>query len=101
MAPLYDIVTTVADIPRDVPALSLAGTKKWWQRKTLERFAVTHLLLPVGKIGRIFQEMAEAVNDTRALLATRMTDHPEFREVGSRMLTAWDEGVREQTCGHP
>jgi serine/threonine-protein kinase HipA len=28
LAPVYDMVTTVAYIPRDVPALSLAGTKQ-------------------------------------------------------------------------
>lgn len=93
LAPVYDVVTTVAYIPRDVPALSLAGTKKWWPRKILEKFAVIHLALPVGKVGQIFEEVAEAVNDTRGMLTTYMEDHPEFREVGSRMLAAWDDGV--------
>ena len=93
LAPVYDMVTTVAYIPRDVPALSLAGTKKWWPRKILEKFAVVHLALPVGKVGQIFEEVAEAVNDTRGILTTYMEDHPEFREVGSRMLAAWNESV--------
>jgi len=52
LAPVYDMVTTVAYIPKDVPALSLAGTKKWWPRKILEKFALAHLALPVGKVGR-------------------------------------------------
>jgi len=93
LAPVYDMVTTAAYIPRDVPALSLAGTKKWWPRKILEKFAVIHLALPVGKVGHIFEEVAEAVNDTRVILTTYMEDHPEFREVGGRMLAAWDDGV--------
>jgi serine/threonine-protein kinase HipA len=93
LAPVYDMVTTVAYVPRDVPALSLAGTKKWWPRKLLEKFAVTHLALPVGKVGGIFEEVAEAVNDTRSSLTAYMGDHPEFREVGNRMLAAWNEGV--------
>jgi serine/threonine-protein kinase HipA len=93
LAPLYDLVTTVAYIPRDVPALALAGTKKWWPRKVLEKFAVTHLSLPVGKILHIFEETADAVNDTRGELATYMENHMGFRDVGDRMLAAWDEGV--------
>jgi serine/threonine-protein kinase HipA len=93
LAPVYDMVTTVAYIPRDVPALSLAGTKKWWPRKVLEKFAVIQLSLPVGKVGQIFEEAAEAMNDTRGMLTAYMADHPEFREVGGRMLAAWNEGV--------
>lgn len=95
LAPVYDMVTTVAYIPRDVPALSLAGAKKWWSRKILEKFAVIHLSLPVGKVGQIFEEVADAVNDTRGMLTAYMEDHPEFRDVGVMMLAAWNEGVTE------
>ncbi|AJY68422.1 phosphatidylinositol kinase [Geobacter sulfurreducens] len=95
LAPVYDMVTTVAYIPKDVPALSLAGTKKWWPRKILEKFALAHLALPVGKVGQIFEEVAEGVNDTRSMLSAYMEGHPEFRDVGTRMLAAWDEGVTD------
>ncbi len=93
LAPVYDMVTTAAYIPKDVPALSLAGTKKWWQRKILEKFAVSHLALPVGKIKQIFEEIADGVNDTQGMLSEYIEEHPEFQEVGTRMLTAWNEGV--------
>ena len=95
LAPVFDVVTTVAYIPKDIPALSLAGTKKWWSRKMLEKFAVAHLALPVGRTTQIFEEVAEAVIDTRRLLLAYMEDHPEFCEVGSRMLAAWETGVSE------
>ena len=95
LAPVYDMVTTVAYIPRDVPALSLTGAKKWWPRKILEKFAVTYLALPVGKIGQIFEEVAAGVNDTRGEITAYMEEHPEFREVGNRMLRIWDEGLTE------
>ena len=93
LAQVFDVVTTVAYIPKDIPALSLAGTKKWWSRKMLEKFAVAHLALPIGKTAQIFEEVAEAITDTRVLLLTYMEDHLEFREVGNRMLTAWETGV--------
>ncbi len=93
LAPAYDMVTTAVYIPKDVPALSLAGTKKWWSRKVLEKFAMTHLSLPVGKIGQIFEEVAEGVNDTRGMLTAYMKGYPEFREVGGRMLAAWNETI--------
>lgn len=93
LAPVYDMVTTTAYLPRDVPALSLAGTKKWWSRKILEKYAVSHLALSVGKTGQIITEIADSVNDTRGTLSAYVEEHPEFRDVGSLMLAAWNEGV--------
>ena len=82
LAPVYDMVTTVAYIPKDVPALSLTGTKKWWPRKVMEKFAVSHLALPVGKIGQIFDEVADGVNDTQVMLSAYVEEHAEFQDVG-------------------
>ncbi len=47
LAPVYDLVSTTVYIKNDVPALTLADTKKWWPQKMLERFAVPHLFLSV------------------------------------------------------
>ncbi|MCF6265332.1 MAG: type II toxin-antitoxin system HipA family toxin [Desulfuromusa sp.] len=93
MAPVFDIVTTTAYLRHDVPALSLAGTKKWWPRKMLEKFAMIHLSLPVGEINRTIERLADAVMETRRLIPGYIADHPEFREVGGAMMEAWDEGV--------
>ena len=78
IAPAYDLVTTTAYLRNDVPALTLEGTKKWWPRQTLERFAITRLALPVNKVKDIIQRAANAVADTRPLLASYRADHPEF-----------------------
>ncbi len=93
MAPVFDIVTTVAYLHHDIPALSLAGTKKWWSRKMLERFAMAHLSLPVGEISRTIERLADAVMETRRLIPDYISDHPEFREVGGSMMALWEEGV--------
>jgi len=94
LAPVYDLVTTTACIKKDIPALSIAGTKKWWPRKVLERFAVSHLSLPVGTIAGTFDRMAEAVNKTREGIPAYVAEHPEFREIGERMSVEWNEGVK-------
>ena len=94
LAPVYDIVTTTVYLRKDVPALSLAGTKKWWPRKVLERFAVAHLSLPIKTVSDTFNRVAEAVTETRAMIPGYMNDHPEFREIGTLMMAEWDEGVR-------
>lgn len=95
LAPVYDIVTTTAYIKNDVPALTLEGTKKWWARKTLERFAGSHLSMPKGDIDRTFERMAEAVMATRQKIPSYGAEHPEFREVGERMAAIWEDGVKD------
>jgi len=94
-APLYDVVTTTAYIRNDVPALSFAGTKKWWPRKVLEQFAVTHLSMPVRAIRDVFDRSAEAVRETGRMIPGYIAEHPEFREIGERMMTQWDQGVSD------
>lgn len=94
LAPVYDVVTTTVYLRKDVPALTLAGTKKWWPRKMLERFAVAHLSLPIGAVSDTFSRMAEAVIETRKMIPAYLTKHPEFREIGELMMAEWDEGVR-------
>jgi len=93
IAPVYDVVTTTAYIKKDVPALSLAGTKKWWPRKVLDRFAIVHLSLQPSTVDDIFSRMSAAVMETRGIIPDYIADHPEFREVGKLMMAAWEEGV--------
>ena len=93
LAPVYDVVTTTAYIRKDVPALSLAGTKKWWPRKVLERFALSHLSLPIGTVSETFDRIAEAVMETGKSIPKYMAEHPEFREIGGIMMAEWEGGV--------
>lgn len=92
-APTYDIVTTTAYIPKDVPALAIAGTKKWWPRKMLQKFALSHLGIAPGKVNEILDRVADSVLGTRADLTAYMHDHSQFAEVGSRMLAEWEAAV--------
>jgi serine/threonine-protein kinase HipA len=93
-APVYDVVTTTAYVTNDVPALSLAGTKKWWPRKVLEQFAVTHLSMPVRAIRHVFDRVAEAVIETGRMIPGYVAEHPEFREIGGAMMAQWDRGLK-------
>lgn len=93
MAPVYDVVTTTAYIKNDVPALTLDGTKKWWSRKSVERFAINHLLMTKSDIDETIERLANAVMETRQMIPGYISDHPEFREVGESMMSIWEEGV--------
>lgn len=93
LAPVYDIVTTTAYIPKDVPALAIAGTKKWWPKKMLQKFALTQLGISPAKGNEIMDRVADSVLGTRAAVTAYMQDHPAFTEVGSRMLAEWEAAV--------
>ena len=93
LAPAYDQVTSTAYLQHDVPALTLAGSKKWWSRPMLAHFAVTRLALSVGMVHTIIERASDAVADTRHLLTAYQADRPEFRPIGEKMLAAWEQGM--------
>ncbi|MFA7062016.1 MAG: type II toxin-antitoxin system HipA family toxin [Pedobacter sp.] len=93
LAPAYDIVTTTAYLQKDVPALHLAGTKKWWPRKILERFALQALSLPAKQTTQIIDRVAEAVIEAAKLIPPYIRGNPNFEEIGNRMLSIWQNGV--------
>jgi len=95
LAPAYDQVTTTIYLQHDVPALTLAGTKKWWPRQLLTHFAVTRLDLTAGIVRTIIERTMDAIADTRHELTTYQADHPEFQPVGDLMLAAWENGIAE------
>lgn len=95
MAPVFDIVTTTAYINKDIPALSIAGTKKWWPRKMLESFAVSHLSLRASDTDQIINRVANAVMETRSLIPGYISNHPEFAAVGEAMMVIWANSVKE------
>ncbi len=99
LAPVYDVVTTTVYISKDVPALTIDGTKKWWPRKVLERFAVARLSLPVKKISDTFDGTAQAIMETRKMIPGYISEHPEFRKTGERMMAEWEVGVKELSEG--
>jgi len=92
-APVYDLVTTTVYISKDVPALTLEGSKRWWPRKMLEKFALSHLSLPVSKIREIFDRTGQAVAETRHGISDYMRDHPEFEKIGAKIIDVWEEGL--------
>lgn len=61
LAPVYDLVCSTVYIPKDVLALSLAGSKAWPDRKRLERFGKQ--FCSVTNPGAIIDEVIEKAMD--------------------------------------
>lgn len=108
LAPVYDIVTTTAYLQNDVPALHLAGTKKWWPRKILEKFALQSLSISSKKSALIIDTVAGGVNQAAKLIPPYIREHPEFADIGGRMLSIWQDGIESlassatiKSCSQP
>ncbi len=93
LAPVYDLVTTWPYLPRDPMALTLEGSTRWPDRKSLIRLARTRADLPERRAA----EHMEATADAMAAVAPQVRAYFASRdgEVGSRMLTAWEAGIKD------
>lgn len=92
LAPTFDIVTTTAYLPKDILALTMAGSKRWPNRRQLLRFAVA-CGLTLERADVCLSEVATGVATARDELIAGIREIPEFTETGGLMLKAWDEGL--------
>ena len=94
LSPAYDIVTTVAYVPRDAMALTLNGSTDWPDRKRLLALAQSRADLTPKEANAVLEQVADAVCDIAHEAATyfRTSSAPD---VGEKMLAAWDVGVRK------
>lgn len=93
LAPVYDLVTTWPYLPNDPMALSLDGSTRWPDRKSLIRLAQTRADLSQ----RAAAAHMEATADAMASVAPEVQKHfaAARSEVGTRMLEAWQAGIRD------
>jgi len=94
LAPVYDIVTTQAYLPKDKMALTLNGSTDWPDRKKLLYLAQTRCGLSVAAATTVMEEVADAVSGILPEAKAYFDDCPH-PEVGERMFEAWDRGVQE------
>lgn len=94
LAPVYDVITTAAYLPKDSMALTLEGTTRWPDRKKLLRLGQARAGLTAREVEGIFESIADAMSD----VAPHMQRHfeaSEYTGVGERMVAAWNTGVTE------
>ncbi len=95
LSPAYDFLTTsvYASYQHNPPGISFMGKKTWAPGKTLSRFIAGTLGIPLREQAIILESISDAVADTVPVVREKMADHTEFRDIGKRMLLAWQEGV--------
>lgn len=72
LAPAYDIVSTTVYIKNDIPALYLLGSKKWWSRKNLIKFAIQNCNLTNKEANFCFDECLTSLKTVLQELQNRL-----------------------------
>ena len=72
LAPVYDVVSTTAYIKNDIAALHLLGSKKWWNKKHLIRFALESCDLSNNEADTLYLECIEAIKKVKGEIESRM-----------------------------
>ncbi|HEY6488085.1 MAG: type II toxin-antitoxin system HipA family toxin [Terracidiphilus sp.] len=93
LAPVYDLVTTSVYLPKDSMALTLNGSTKWASAKELQRMGETRIGSSPARVREILERINGAVAGTSEELRAYIKDHPEFEDIGNRMLQQWEQGV--------
>jgi serine/threonine-protein kinase HipA len=92
LAPVYDLVTTSVYLPKDSMALTLNGTTKWPSAKELQRLGETRMGSSPARVREILERVGDAVARTAGDIKSYIKSHPDFDEIGSRMMMEWQKG---------
>src|SRR5437879_8369160 len=92
LAPVYDLVTTSIYLPKDSLALTLNGTTQWPDSKALRRLGETRMTGTPAKIRAILERISDALSQTEIEVRSYIKEHPDFKEVGERILQEWVRG---------
>jgi serine/threonine-protein kinase HipA len=93
LAPVYDLVTTTAYLPKDGMALTLNGSTQWPNAKELQRLGETRAGCTPSRARQILEQIGEAISAASAEVRTYIKEHPAFAEIGERMLHEWEKGT--------
>ncbi len=99
LAPVYDLVTTSVYLPKDSLALTLNGSTKWPTAKEMRKLGETRGGGTPAKIRQIMERIAEAIQETAKEVHAYIEEHPQFAEIGQRMLQEWANGVNTSLRG--
>jgi serine/threonine-protein kinase HipA len=95
LAPAYDFLTTCvyAGYQHNPPGIGFLGKKTWTPGKNLMKFVAGTFGISAKEQSVILESISDAIAETVPLVREKMAEHPGFRDIGKRMLLAWQEGV--------
>jgi serine/threonine-protein kinase HipA len=95
LSPTYDFLTTsvYAGYQHNPPGIGFMGKKTWTPGKNLVTFLARTFGIPAREQSILLESIGDSVAETVPLVREKMAEHPGFRDIGKRMLLAWQEGV--------
>jgi serine/threonine-protein kinase HipA len=93
LAPVYDLVTTAVYLANDSMALTLNGSTRWPAAKELQRLGETRAGCTPAQVRDILGRIADAIRATAVEVRAYIKEHPDFDEIGGRMLQEWENGL--------
>lgn len=82
LAPAYDVVCTTAYIKNDIAALTLLGSKKWWDRDYLIRFGIEACDLTAKQASELYKDCEVALRSIRLKVLARLAIEPDGEKRG-------------------
>jgi|SRR5579863_1753885 len=98
-SPVYDLVSTTPYYREDILALTLYGTKRWPNAKTLSEFARTFCDITDARVKELMIDV-----ETGVLIAMKELNHyieknKSFKDIGTLMIAQWKQGL-ELSCSN-
>ena len=81
LAPVYDLVSTVVYLPKDVPALTLAGKKQWPDPEALADFGLRACDLREKDVKQCIDEVKTGIIKIKHQLKKFSAEHKEYSEL--------------------
>ena len=85
LAPVYDLVSTVVYLPKDVPALTLAGKKQWPVPEALADFGLRACDLREKDVRQCIDEVKTGIIKIKPQLKKFSAEHKEYSELCERL----------------
>ena len=91
LAPTYDIVSTSVYIQNDIAALNLMGSKKWWPKEHLLKFATQSCDLSNIEAKESYAVCLSSLKKITKEIQVRLSseEHPDKREVLTKLITTF------------
>ena len=92
--PASNFLTTsvYTDCQHDAPGIGFLGKKTWTPGKNLMKFIAATFGIPDREQSILLEAISDSVAETVPLVRDRMAEQPLFRDIGKRMLLAWQDG---------
>lgn len=99
LAPAYDILSTTPYVPRDVLALTLAGSKEFPDRRRLIAFGRQSCELTAAKAADLLEQVANGVHKASVQMRDYIKQRADFRRAGEHLLATFERGLSRINTG--